>query len=98
MEKIKRRFLPCIKVQDRFYRPDIIAKIFTTYDEEKAIALANEESGRKLTETSIKSILPPVITILSPQDGSRISEKEITVRYSLRNPSGEPVTVDKGFN
>ncbi len=85
-------FFPVSKFRDRFYRPDIIAKIFTTYDEEKAIALANEESGRKLTETSIKSILPPVITILSPQDGSRISEKEITVRYSLRNPSGEPVT------
>ncbi|GAB5047364.1 caspase family protein [Thermodesulfovibrio sp. TK110] len=88
-------FFPVSRFRDRFYRPDIIAKLFTTYDEEKAIALANEESGRKRVETSIKDILPPVITILSPSDGSSISKNELTVRYSLRNPSGEPVTAIK---
>lgn len=85
-------FYPAGRFRERFYRPDIIAKLFSTYDEGKAIALANEESGKKRMETSIKDILPPVITILSPADGSKISSKEITVRYSLRNPSGEPVT------
>ncbi len=88
-------FFPVSRFRDRFYRPDIIAKLFTTYDEERAIALANEESGRKRVETSIKDILPPVITILSPSDGSSISKNELTVRYSLRNPSGEPVTAIK---
>ncbi|GER92398.1 hypothetical protein A45J_0113 [hot springs metagenome] len=88
-------FYPAGRFRDRFYRPDIIAKLFTTYDEERAIALANEESGRKRVETSIKDILPPVITILSPADGTSISKKELTVRYSLRNPSGEPVTAIK---
>ncbi|MCX7966533.1 MAG: caspase family protein, partial [Syntrophorhabdaceae bacterium] len=85
-------FFPASRFRDRFYRPDIIAKLFETYDEDKAIALANEESGRKKTEASIKDILPPVITILSPSDGSKIIKNEITVRYSIRNPSGEPVT------
>jgi len=47
-------FYPAGRFRNRFYRPDIIAKLFTTYDEEKAIALANEESGRKRVETSIK--------------------------------------------
>lgn len=88
-------FFPVSKFRDRFYRPDIIAKLFTTYDEDRAIALANEESGKKRVETQIKDILPPVITILSPQDGSNIFSREITVRYSLRNPSGEPVTAIK---
>jgi len=88
-------FFPVSKFRDRFYRPDIIAKLFTTYDEDRAIALANEESGRKRVETQIKDILPPIITILSPQDGSNITSREITVKYSLRNPSGEPVTVIK---
>ncbi|MCX7725044.1 MAG: caspase family protein [Thermodesulfovibrio sp.] len=88
-------FFPASRFRDRFYRPDIIAKLFETYDEEKAIALANEESGRKRTEASIKDILPPVITILSPSDGERITKNEITVRYSIRNPSGEPVTAIK---
>jgi len=85
-------FFPASRFRERFYRPDIIAKLFSTYDEEKAITLANEESGRKRVETSVKDILPPVITIISPADGSSISSKELAVRYVIRNPSGEPIT------
>jgi len=85
-------FFPASRFRDRFYRPDVIAKLFTTYDEERAIALANEESGRKRVETDIQNILPPVITILSPFDGATISKNELTVRYAIRNPSKEPVT------
>ncbi len=36
--------------------------------------------------------LPPVITILSPQDGATISSSQMTVRYSVRSPTEEPVT------
>lgn len=85
-------FYPASRFRDRFFRPDVIAKIFNVYDEDKAIALANEESGRKRVETSIKDILPPVVTIISPQDSERITKQEITVRYSIRNSSSEPVT------
>lgn len=85
-------FYPVSRFRDRFYRPDIIAKIFDVYDEDRAIALANEESGRKRVETSIKDILPPVVTILSPIDGSKVGEKEITVKYLIKNQSNEPVT------
>jgi len=85
-------FFPVSRFRDRFYRPDVIAKVFTAYDEERAVALANEEVGRKGVETEIKSILPPVITILSPMDGSTISRNELIIRYSVRNPSKEPVT------
>jgi len=85
-------FFPASKFRDRFYRPDVIAKLFTTYDEERAVALANEESGRKRVETDIQNILPPVITILSPFDGSTISKDELTIRYAIKNPSKEPVT------
>lgn len=84
-------FFPASRFRNKFYRSDVIAKIFTTYDEEKAIALANEESGRKAVKTEIKDILPPVITILSPADGSTISKSEITIRYAIKNPSKEPV-------
>jgi len=88
-------FFPASRFRDRFYRPDVIAKVLKTCDEEKAIALANEESGRKRMDTSIKDILPPVVTIISPQDGARLTKSELTVRYSIRNPSGEPVTAIK---
>ena len=85
-------FFPASRFRERFYRPDVIAKLFTTYDEERAVVLANEESGRKRENTDFQHILPPVITILSPQDGSTISKNELTVKYSLRNPTKEPVT------
>lgn len=40
----------------------------------------------------ILKMLPPRVTILSPQDGVTVSANHVTVRYSLRTPSGEPVT------
>lgn len=36
--------------------------------------------------------LPPVLTILSPQDGASVSSTPITLRYAVRVPSGEPIT------
>ncbi|MCX7965895.1 MAG: caspase family protein, partial [Syntrophorhabdaceae bacterium] len=89
---IQSDFFPASRFRDRFYRPDIIARLFETHDEERAISLANSASGRTRKEVSIKEILPPVVTIISPQDGTRVTRNEIDVRYILRNPSGEPVT------
>jgi hypothetical protein len=36
--------------------------------------------------------LPPVVSIIAPTDGAEISSTAVTVRYSLRAPSSEPVT------
>ncbi len=49
------------------------AKISETRDEKEALRLANEESGRKRPKLAIETILPPVVTILSPADGSIVS-------------------------
>ena len=43
-------------------------------------------------EQEILRRLPPVVTILSPQDGATVSSTQITVRYSVRLPTQEPVT------
>src|SRR5262249_26691162 len=37
------------------------------------------------------------VQILAPQDSATVSTPEITVRFSLRTPSGEPVTAIKGL-
>jgi hypothetical protein len=70
----------------------VVAKILETLDEGEAIRLSNEESGRKKAEVSVAKILPPVVSILSPKDGSETSAKEIEVKFEVRSPSGEPVT------
>jgi hypothetical protein len=85
-------FFPISRFRTTYYRPEVVAKILETLDEGEAIRLSNEESGRKKTEISVAKILPPVVNILSPKDGSETSAKEIEVKYEVRTPSGEPVT------
>lgn len=83
---------PVSKFRTRYYRPDVIAKMLETIDEGEAIRLANEESGRKQVEASIKDMLPPVVTIISPHDGVEVNSTKLRVRFGIRNPSGEPLT------
>jgi hypothetical protein len=85
-------FFPISRFRSTYYRPDVVAKILETLDEGEAIRLANEESGRKKGEISVAKILPPVVSILSPKDGSETSAKEVEVKFEVRSPSGEPVT------
>lgn len=56
--------------------------------------LSSDHAPRKQLsqEQEIGRRLPPVITILSPQDGATISSGQITLRYSVRLPTEEPVT------
>ncbi len=84
-------FFPASKFRSTYYRPDVIAKVLETLEEKKGIRLANEESGRK-AEATVQQMLPPVVNILSPPDGVEVSAAEIAVRFSVRSPSGEPIT------
>jgi WD40 repeat protein len=85
-------FFPISKFRRDYYRPDVVAKTLETLDEAEAIRIANEELGKKVQEVSLKKILPPVVSILSPKDGSGVSGKEIEVKFEIRSPSAEPVT------
>lgn len=85
-------FFPVGQFRSTYYRPDVISKILETGDEARALQLANEERGRKAQTTSVAQLLPPVVEITSPSDNSAISASEVTIRFSLRSPSGEAVT------
>jgi WD40 repeat protein len=85
-------FFPVSRFRANYYRPDVIAKTLETLDEGEAIKLANKESGKKVEEVSVAKIFPPVVSILSPKDGSKVSATEIEVEFSIRSPSAEPVT------
>jgi hypothetical protein len=54
--------------------------------------LANAEAGRRAQTTSVTQLLPPVVTVLSPQDGASVSTEEIEVRYTARASADAPVT------
>jgi WD40 repeat protein len=85
-------FFPISRFRSTHYRPDVVAKVLETLDEPEAIKLTNKESTKKVEEVPVTKILPPVVSILSPKDGSEVSDKEIEVKFSIRSPSAEPVT------
>jgi hypothetical protein len=85
-------FFSISRFRPTYYRPDVVAKVLETLDEPEAIKLANKESTKKAQEVPVTKILPPVVNILSPKDGSETSAKEVEVIYEVRSPSGEPVT------
>jgi WD40 repeat protein len=79
-------FFPAARFRNNYYRPDVVAKVLNTLDTSASVLLAKDD---------IKKQLPPVITLLSPEDGSTVSNNDITLRYSIRRPSNEAVTAIK---
>lgn len=90
-------FFPASRFRAVYYRPDVVAKVIVTLDEREAVRLADEESGRKKQAVAVREMLPPVVTIVSPADGAEVSIPEVTVKFSVRTPSGEPVTAVKAL-
>jgi len=85
-------FYPASRFRETRYRPDVVSKVVTTLDEAEAVRLANAARGKGAETTSIAQALPPVVSITSPEDGTRASSTAVTLRYAIRAPSGEPVT------
>lgn len=90
-------FFPVGRFRQVFYRPDVLALVLDRLDEGEALRLADAEAGRKPPETALAQRLPPVVTILSPAAGVEVSESEVLVRFTVRSPSGEPVTAVKAL-
>jgi WD40 repeat protein len=85
-------FFPVSRFREKYYRPDVIEKVLVTLDEDEAVRVANQESGRKSQDVTIQKMLPPVVRISSPADGTTLSDTSIPVRFSVDSPSGEAVT------
>lgn len=80
-------FYPASRFRDQFYRPDVIEKILETFDEDKALEIANKESSIETKARKITQILPPIVKILEPKDGDKIDSEELRVRYLVKNES-----------
>jgi hypothetical protein len=81
-------FFPASRFRDRFYKPEVVSTVLRTLDIEAAL----KESGATATAPITAEALPPVIKILSPQEGSNVTGSPVPIRYSVRSPSGERVT------
>lgn len=85
-------FFPASRFRERFHRPDVIARILQTRDESEALRLANLDSGRRQNTQRVQDVLPPVVEVLSPQDGASVSSEKVALRYRVRTPADAPVT------
>lgn len=85
-------FFPASRFHARFYRPDVLANVLKTQDEAVALAQANTEAGRKTQVVSIAQVLPPVVELVSPNEGGAVSTPNVTIRYRTRTPDDAPVT------
>ena len=80
-------YFPASRLRDRYYRPELVAAVLRTLDVEQA----ERDAGAPL-KPSASPLLPPVIRILSPRMGDAVSGSPVEIRYSVRSPSGEPIT------
>ncbi len=85
-------FFPVSRFRSIYYRPDVVAKTLEMGDEKKALAAADRGSGRATQDIALKKVLPPVVSVIHPADGAEVREREIDVRFTVRSPSGDPVT------
>jgi WD40 repeat protein len=85
-------FFPASRFRDQFYRPDIVRLVLSTLDEPGALRQADAARGNANPKAApIIQDLPPVLTILSPGDGTQISAGNAEIDYAVRSPSGRPV-------
>ena len=84
-------FFPVSRFREQYNRPDIVKRVLDDLDEDKAIAEANRLVGVKPAK-EIANSLPPVVTLFSPPEGDTFSADSLTVRYTLRSPSGLQVS------
>ena len=83
-------FFPASRFRADKYRPNVIALILETLDEDQALTRTDEADGRPRIKMSIQDNLPPVLTIVSPDNGVHVSRSRVTIRYQVR--SEDPVT------
>jgi len=85
-------FYPASRCRSLMYRPDVVSRIPVTLDEAKALRLADAATQREAQTATLAQVLPPVVRILAPEDGSAVSTTSVTLHYNVRTPNGEPVT------
>jgi WD40 repeat protein len=80
-------FFLASRFRERFYRPAAVGAVLRTLDIDNAL---EKTASRAAPSTPLP--LPPVVTILSPQEGDAVNGSTVDVHYLVRTPSGERVT------
>ncbi len=87
-------FFPASRFRARFNRRDVLAHSLGAASEAEAVRLADADGGRAIEArpVSARTMLPPVVEILAPRDGTAVAGSAVTLRYAVRAPNDAPVT------
>lgn len=85
------QYYPASFFHKTLYRPDVISRLLKEGSLDKALQEADGEAGRDTIKTAADEILPPLVTIQSPETDSYSDKSEITVRASAKSPGGQPI-------
>lgn len=84
-------FFPASRFRKQKHRPDIIDLVLETLDEQQAVRQADAVRNRRPDERPIRDALPPVVTIISPQDDASFSREDMTLTFTVRSPDDAPL-------
>jgi WD40 repeat protein len=91
-------FFPASRFRDRFYRPDVVARILETLDEVEALRQADMSSRTSPSPSTLEQAkalredLPPVVTILAPTDDTEVpASGAVVLEIEVRSPSGKSI-------
>jgi hypothetical protein len=85
-------FFPAYRYRNQLYRTDIVGRILGDLDEDIAIRQANLRADTSRDPVAVRDQLPPVVTILSPLEGTSPISENVTVEYTLRSPASLPIS------
>jgi len=98
-------FFPASKFRDRFFRPDVIARVLQTGDVTTALQAANQAAGIRVVEAApsvaplraaLERVSPPVVELTVGGIQGEVSvptgADHFDVRYRVRRSGAEPVT------
>jgi len=84
-------FFPASRFRNAYYRPSVTSTILETLDEDLALAKAPVPVKQK-PAAPIQDVLPPVVTIVSPDDNTIVAEKNVTIAFHIRHATDTPLT------
>jgi CHAT domain-containing protein/WD40 repeat protein/tetratricopeptide (TPR) repeat protein len=84
-------FIPVAKFADKFYRPDLIARVPVNPDEASALAQPDVSAQTQRQSEQPASTPPVEVRILWPADRSITTSGEIELKYAVRARANVPI-------
>ena len=84
-------FFPASRFRDKFYRPELIAAVLGLGDEQAALAADKRVGEQPTGDQKVAERLPPVVRIVSPDDGHLANSSQIRIVVNVQAPPDAPM-------